>query len=173
MKKSSLIILSGLPGTGKSAIGEKLAKHFSIPIFAKDWLEATLLTGGLDPKLNNTGSIGYQLLSTLIDRQLKLNQSVIVDSVATTASISTTWFRLARKYGVQVKIIECICSDKNLHQSRLLNRSRNIPGWHELVWSDVLRAKSYYRPWTKKRLVLDAVDPFEDNFQKVLKYITD
>jgi SpoVK/Ycf46/Vps4 family AAA+-type ATPase len=38
-----LIIFSGLPGTGKSALAEAVGRELGIPVFAKDWLEATLL----------------------------------------------------------------------------------------------------------------------------------
>lgn len=38
-----LIIFSGLPGTGKSTLAENVGRQLSIPVFAKDWLEATLV----------------------------------------------------------------------------------------------------------------------------------
>ena len=34
----SIIVFSGLPRTGKSTLAEALGRHFSIPVFAKDWL---------------------------------------------------------------------------------------------------------------------------------------
>ena len=44
-----LIVFSGLPGTGKSTLAEAVGRHLSIPVFAKDWLEATLLRSELSP----------------------------------------------------------------------------------------------------------------------------
>ena len=41
-----LIIFSGLPGTGKSTLAETAGKDLSIPVFAKDWLEAILFSVG-------------------------------------------------------------------------------------------------------------------------------
>jgi predicted kinase len=38
-----LVVFSGLPGTGKSALAEQAGRKLGIPVFAKDWLEATLL----------------------------------------------------------------------------------------------------------------------------------
>ena len=43
---------------------------------------------------------------------------------------------------------------KSLHRSRLKERKRNIPGWHELEWSEVERVKQYYSPWEGECLVL-------------------
>ena len=129
-----LIIFSGLPGTGKSTLAERLGKDLSIPVFAKDWLEATLLRNGLKPSDENRslGFAGYEVLTILAERQLMLSQSVILDSVAGSLTIRDTWHQLAIKFGADWRVIECICSDEALHLARLKERKRNIPGWHEL-----------------------------------------
>jgi predicted kinase len=60
-----LIVFSGLPGTGKSSLAEAVAKDLGIPVFAKDWLEATLLRSGLVPTVEDKplGFAGYELLT--------------------------------------------------------------------------------------------------------------
>jgi predicted kinase len=167
-----LIVFSGPPGAGKTALAESVGRTFGIPVFAKDWLEATLLRCELTPANPDKplGSAGYQLLTMLAERQLLLGQSVILDSVASTESIRATWRSLATKYGVDWCVIECICSDQAIHRVRLGIRQRNIPGWHELEWSEVERVKSYYAPWQEERLILDAVQPFEENLRAALAY---
>ena len=167
-----LIIFSGLPGTGKSTIAEMLGRELSIPVFAKDWLEATLLRGGLRPTLEDKplGFAGYELLSILAERQLMLNQSVILDSVAGRQSIRARWRQLANQYDAEWRVIECICSDENLHRSRLHDRQRGIPGWHELQWADVEKAKQMYQPWQEEHLVLDMVDAASENIFKARAY---
>jgi hypothetical protein len=167
-----LIVFSGLPGTGKSMLAEALGKHLCIPVFARDWLEATLLRCELNPapKGKSLGWAGYELLTVLAERQLMLEQSVILDSVAGMQPIRSTWRQLARQYNADWLVIECICADESLHQSRLNQRKRGIPGWHELEWSDVEKVKQYFVPWTDERLVLDMVHPFVVNFSKAKIY---
>jgi len=168
-----LILFSGLPGTGKSALAEQVACELGIPVFAKDWLEATLLRCELAPTnvAKSLASAGYELLTTLAERQMMLGQSVILDSVASTQSIRMTWRGLAEKYHAGWSVIECVCSDENLQRERLGKRQRWIPGWHELDWSDVERVKTYYHPWGEHRLVVDATCPLEENLKIVLKYL--
>jgi predicted kinase len=167
-----MIIFSGLPGTGKSMLAEALGKHLRIPVFARDWLEATLLRCELNPARagKSLGWAGYELLTTLAERQFMLEQSVILDSVAGMQTIRSTWRQLAEGYGTDWHVIECVCSDESIHRSRLNQRNRGIPGWHELEWSDVEKVKQYFVPWEEERLVLDMVHPFVVNFSKAKIY---
>ncbi|MEO8356390.1 MAG: AAA family ATPase [Chloroflexota bacterium] len=167
-----LIIFSGLPGTGKSTLAEAVGKHFCIPVFAKDWLEATLLRSELVPSNQNKppGSAGYQLLTTQAERQLMLNQSVILDSVASAQSIRDMWQHLSEQYQAHWRVIECICSDQSLHRSRLSKRVRHIPGWHELTWPDVEKVQQYHVPWQDERLIVDMLEPFQDNLYQAISY---
>ena len=167
-----LIVFSGLPGAGKSALAEAVGQKLGIPVFAKDWLEATLLHAELTPTNPEKllGSASYELLTVLAERQLNLGQSVILDSVASTRSIRLTWRRLARQFSANWRVIECICSDESLHRARLTTRQRQIPGWHELEWPEVEHVRTYFAPWDEPRLVLDSLQPFDSNFSQALAY---
>ena len=167
-----LIVFSGLPGTGKSTLAENVGKQQCVPVFAKDWLEANLLGNGLVPTITEKplGFASYDLLTTLAERQLMLGQSVILDSVASTATIRDAWRQISKQYGADWRVIECVCSDQAMHRARLVRRKRNIPGWHELTWSDVEKVKQYYAVWEEERLILDIVNPFEENLFKASAY---
>ncbi len=168
-----LIVLSGLPGTGKSSLAEAISRRFAIPVFSKDWLEATLVRSELVPsnESKTLGYAGYELMSMLAERQLRLRQSAILDSVASTESIRNTWRGLAKMYNARWRVIECIWSDEQAHRTHLEKRQRSISGWHELDWSEVERVKAYYAPWTEDHLVVDAVRPAAQNIEVILKYL--
>ena len=168
-----LIVFSGLPGTGKSALAEMVACKLGYPVFAKDWPEATLLLCELVPTNRDKplGSVAYHLLTVLAERQLMLGQSVILDSVASTSSIRSTWRDLAKKYHAEWTVIECVCSNEKIHRARLAMRQRYIPGWHELEWSEVERVKAYYCPWEEDRLIVDAIQPLKGNLKVIFDYL--
>ena len=167
-----MIVFSGLPGTGKSSLAESIGRQLGIPVFAKDWLEASLILSGLGSKddLKQLGFAGYELLTVLAERQFMLNQSVILDSVASTQNSRIKWQQLAEQYGVERLVIECICSDEGVHRARLKERQRNIPGWHELEWADIEKVKQYYPPWEEEHLVLDMVNALKENVFKARAY---
>ena len=87
------MVFAGLPGSGKSRWAETVGQRLTIPVFAKDWLESVLMQCGVTHAFDRFGKqqplgyLGYELLTSLAMRQLQLGQSVILDSVASTASI--------------------------------------------------------------------------------------
>jgi hypothetical protein len=169
-----LILFTGLPCTGKSSLAEAVGQKLAIPVFAKDWLEATLLRHGFRPTGDHCpplGFFGYELLTTLAERQLRLGQSAILDSVASTTTTRERWRALAASHAAGWRVIECVCSDPQTHRNRLASRRRAIPGWPELQWADVERVAASYAPWREPRLVLDAMYALEENLASALGYI--
>jgi predicted kinase len=130
-------------------------------------LRSKLVTAETERQL---GSVGYDLLTVFAERQLSLDQSVILDSVASTESIRNTWRALGKKYNADWRVIECICSDVLAHRERLEKRQRLIPGWHELAWSEVEFVRSYYAPWDEERLIIDALNSVDQNILAALNY---
>lgn len=171
-----LVVFAGLPGTGKSALAEVAGHALGIPVFAKDHLEASLRRSarerGLAPEaMPWLGYAGYDLLTTLAERQLRLGQSTILDSVATFERIRAQWRALAAAHGATWRVVECVCSDEAAHRARLGVRERGIPGWYELEWSDVEAVRANYEPWDEERLIVDAIRPFEENVAQVLAFL--
>lgn len=166
--------MTGLPGTGKSAIAEALGAALPAAVFARDRIEAGLWAGGLPADLGS-GRAAYDVMTALAAEQLAVGQPVVLDSVATTETIRDPWRRTAAHHAAPLRVIECVCSDEHVHRSRLEQRRRDIPGWYELTWGDVEDARSRYEPWPagrdgEKQLVLDAAEPLAANLAAALAF---
>ena len=168
-----VVLFTGLPGTGKSTLAERLARAIRTPAFAGDWL-----MGGLKPARAAFGQLDrgqyseawFGLLRTLVTRQLMLDQGAIVDDVISAGQLEL-WQETADQFKAPLYLIECGCSDQVLHRSRIEGRARGIPGWHEVGWDHVERMRDEITPLTGDCLRVDAVDPLEDNFRRVLDYL--
>lgn len=165
-----VIVISGLPGTGKSTLADAIGAHLRIPVVAKDPIEATLRRGGITAA-GGSGALAYDIVTSLAEEHVRAGLSVVIDSVATTASIRTQWQDLSERWRVPLVAIECICSDEMSHRRRLATRQRGIPGWPELSWDDVLDVRARYEPWTGDRLVVDAANPAPANLARALTHL--
>jgi predicted kinase len=171
--RPQVIIFAGMPGTGKSTLAERLARTVHAPAFAGDWL-----MGGLKPahkalaQLDRSDYLAawFGLLRTLVTRQLMLGQSAVVDDLVSDSQFAL-WRETAERFSARLFLIECVCSDEAVHRARIEGRVRGIPGWHEVGWDHVQRMRAEIPALTVDRLIVDAMEPVEANFSRVLDYI--
>jgi predicted kinase len=163
-----LVVVGGLPGTGKTTIADELAVQLACPVFNKDRIEASLWRDGVTAE-QDSWSVAEHLLTTLASEQVRRGQSAILDTVARRSESRAAWRAIALETGAEFRLIECVCSDRGLHRARIEGRRRGIPGWYELSWDDVETVRARSEPWGDERLVLDAVNPVRANVADVLR----
>ena len=167
---SALIVVSGLPGTGKSTVAEHVALAMCAAHLSKDIFEAALWRSGITREAGADWA-AYEQLGAVAEAQLRLGLPVVLDSVTPNERIRSAWRDIAARTGARFVAIECVCSDESLHRSRLSVRNRNIPGWPEVSWDQVSEIRSRYEPWTGERLVLDATRPMDENLAAAVTYV--
>ena len=78
--------------------------------------------------------------------------------------------RVAESLGARFVGVECVCSDEDVHRSRVEGRDRGIPGWRPSVpWEHVLRMRGLWEAWPQAHLVVDsAKQDAETSLEQVL-----
>lgn len=170
MKHPQLIVISGLPGSGKSTVSEGISKGLAIPVFSVDPIESAILRAGIT-KSFETGLAAYLVAETLAAANLKAGNSAIVDAVSGVKEAKQMWRELSTKLKARLVIIECTVSDKNQHQARIEKRVRNIHGIPEVTWDDVNKRAEEYIEWGEEKLVLDAINPQAVNISQAIEFV--
>jgi len=98
-----------------------------------------------------------------------LGQSAVVDYLVNDAVVRR-WQETAARFDACMIVVECVCSDQDLHRRRVVGRKRGIPGWHEVDWEHVERMRAEFPPLGVKDLTVDAVNAVEGNARLVLEF---
>src|ERR671927_742877 len=89
-----LVVVSGLPGTGKSTVAEAVARRAGAVVLSVDEVEEALLGAGLASDWT-TGAAAYEAVAAAAAENLRLGHTVIVDAVNDSEPARDTWRRAA------------------------------------------------------------------------------
>jgi predicted kinase len=143
-----LIVLSGLPGTGKTTIARELARVMDAVHLRIDSIEQVLRDAGIDVE-----GEGYAVAGAVAGDNLRLGRTVIADCVNPWQLTRDTWRDVARRAGVSALEVEVVCSDRAEHRRRVETREPDLAGHRVPSWQEVLDRD--YHPWDRDRLVID------------------
>jgi predicted kinase len=168
---AALIVFGGVPGSGKSAVSERVGAALGVPVFANDWLLGALTPFGMRHRRDLMG-IGDELLTTLAYRELSAGRSAILDTTSEDPRVRARWAGLASAAGAAFVPVVCVCPDERLHRERVENRLRGIPGWADAgEWTNVSARLATFPPWPDAVLV-DTAQPLDQCVAKVLGQVT-
>ena len=165
----TLVIFSGLPGTGKSILADRLARDLCWPILRIDDIAGDVPPGAdfrfWDEKI--------LVLLTLVEAQLELGVSVIADSVFM-GKDRVHAQEIAFKNKTLFRPIYCFVSDETLWEKRVTERYHELDFPDVATWERIQHQRKWFAPWQEKTaLFVDAVNPAEQNYAEVLRFVKD
>jgi predicted kinase len=164
-----LIVVAGLPGSGKSALADGLAgagrgRRLGRPDRERD-----------DRRRHHrrleAGVAAYEVAGAVAAQNLALGRTVVVDAVSDSEAARSTWWRAAA-------VAE---SASPWSRCGVRTRSSTAAGWRvaaatpahiaEPTWTDVLQRAEHYEPWSVDRLVVDSTQPLDHLVDQVRKHV--
>jgi predicted kinase len=149
-----LIVLSGLPGAGKTTIAKELVRRLGAVYVRIDSIEQKVRDCKVaDSRLDVAGyTVGYAIAGD----NLGLGQTVVADSVNALPVTRNSWRDVARQAQAEILEVEVTCSDRSEHRTRVETRTTDIPGLRLPDWEQVVSRE--YHPWDRERIVVDTED---------------
>ena len=143
-----LVVVSGLPGVGKTTVARALARATGGVYIRIDSIEQALRHAGWQVE-----GEGYSVAHAVAEENLRLGRIVIADCVNPWPLTRSEWRAVADRAGVGRFDIEIVCSDSVEHRRRVESRQPDIAGHTLPTWAEMLGRD--YRPWDRERLVID------------------
>jgi predicted kinase len=147
---SVLVIVGGLPATGKTTISRAVARELGAVHLRIDTIEQAIVRCGFGQQ--PLGPVGYDIGYALAADYLRQGLSVVAESVNPLEVTRAAW-RAAAPDGIRVVEVEIRCSDPVEHQRRAGGRTVDIPDLRLPTWQDIVQRE--YEPWVGEHIVLD------------------
>lgn len=162
-----LIIISGLPGTGKTTFARALAQKMHVHHLNSDMIRDELgKRGQYDP---DTKSLIYERMQERTERYLQAGETVIVDATFYKKNYRKPYFHLAENYGVPLKWIELEAGEQTIRK-----RVEQKRKYSEADFSVYQKIKAAYEPLSIKHLILSSDDrSVSEMLEEAATFITD
>lgn len=168
-----LVVTAGLPAAGKSTIAEVVGNRLGLPVLSVDPIETAILSAGIDAE-QPTGLAAYLVAEAMAEGVLANGRGVVIDAVNAVEPARDQWVKLAARQGAQLRFLEVVCSDPEIHRERLAARS----GRHAVAETAfaVEQSLDEWEPWTGEaaavpRVTLDSVRPLGVNIEQALSFL--
>lgn len=160
--KPVLVVLSGLPGVGKTTVARRVSSTVGAVHVRLDTIEAALTTSGVVDRAGGWSSCpdaGYRVAYAVTADFLNAGHDVVADSVNPLAVTRQAWADTAQAADALLLDVEVTCSDRGLHKMRVEERTSDIDGLTVPTWQQV--EDRTYEPWNRQVLRVDTAAGIE------------
>lgn len=154
-----LVVLSGLPGVGKTTLAREASARVGGVHVRIDTIEAAMVQSGIVAAVggwDNCPEAGYRVAYALAADLLRAGHIVIADCVNPLAITREAWAQVAAGVGVPCLDVEVVCSDIDLHRARVDGRMSDLAGLVVPTWEQVQSRE--FEPWDPPVLRVDTAD---------------
>lgn len=173
-KKLFLVMMAGLPGSGKTTLATGLGMASGWPTVSKDLYKTSLIQCGAGMTDEETGRVAYELLFDQAEEFIvRQRLSIIFDTSAHSQFILENATRIAHVAQAGLKIIHCIAPG-NIRLERLKERAANNfnhPFMLPMATTAIEDESIHFRHLPAERLSIDTSKPLEICLTRCLQYI--
>jgi len=169
MHDLTLVLMAGMPGTGKTSLALTLGQTWGWPVIDKDSLKSPLLTGGISSEL--AGPASYMLMLEIAqDLLVKQHLSVILDSPGRFPFVLERVKAMTEQAGARLKIIQCV-APRQLRNQRLTGRLARPSQWREDAGLSDEEERAMFAHLPADTLTLDTSFPLEGCLASAYAYL--
>lgn len=164
----TLVMLAGMPGTGKSTLARAIATSLDWVVLDKDVVHTTLLQAGTPAA--EAGAMAYKVVLKLAEDLVVLQRrSLVLDTAGRQPIILNEVNRIVKNSQARLKVIRCVL-DPHLRARRLSSRDPLESQWTaDLTASD--QESAWYAHLPEDALLLDTAPPLDQMLEQALTFV--
>lgn len=144
MHRRSLVVLGGLPATGKTTVARKLNRDGHFCYIRIDSIEQALRDSGeMGPE--GVQGAGYLVAYAVVADLLECGNDVLVECVNPIELTRKSWRDVAVAHRSELLEVELYCSDAEEHRARAESRTASVSGLILPTWEEIENRE--YEPW--------------------------
>ena len=161
-----LVIVCGLPGSGKTFLSGALAKHINATVLSTDKIRKEVLKKPVYTKWER--SLVYNIMYLIAKYLHSLDVNCILDGTFNRERSRVEVLRQLQLNPNQFYIVECICPE-DIILSRLLLRKND---YSDADISIYFKMKRIYEPVSYRHITVDTSQPPQQNINIILKALS-
>lgn len=166
--KPVLVLLSGLPGTGKSFVARRLAEALPFVIIESDTVRKILFS---QPRYTAQESRWvHRTCHALIAKLLKRGVRVIYDATNLIEYHRELVYRIADRAGARLVVVKTVAREEVV-QERMRDRQERVAEVSDADWRVYRRMASRQERISHPHLVIDTSEGLEEAAAKILRFI--
>lgn len=160
-----LILICGLPGTGKSSFSKELSKRFSAVHLNSDVIRKKLI-GKPSYSIEEKTKV-YNEMAAQAEELLGNGKNVILDATFFYREFRDMMRGIAERQGVKIHIIRCVLGERET-KSRITRRK---PGVSDADYEVYLKLKKEFEPISGEHLEIDTSLPLKERLRLAERFI--
>ena len=150
-----LVVVGGLPATGKSTVASALARQAGFAFVRVDRIEQAIIASASlgQPLRQPLGPVGYTVAYGVAAEQLGHGISVVAECVNPLGVTRDAWRDIAAGSSARLVEVELVCTNLAAHRERARTREVDIPGLRLPDWEQITSRE--YEPWDRGHLIID------------------
>lgn len=162
-----LILVCGLPGTGKTTVAKKIADETGSFVFNTDIVRKELFE---KPRYTDKEKeLVYKLLFEMAEKFLKSAKNVVLDGTFYKKELRERVRKIARKAKSDFHVVEVKCEEKILKGRMGKRKKEKTPS--DADFEVYKKIKKEYEPIRDKHFVVDTGKDWEKQIERFLKAI--
>ena len=163
-----LVLVCGLPASGKSTISRNIAKNLKATSLSTDIIRKKLFKN--PTYTSEEKRIIYKAMLLVAEYLLRSDRNVVLDGTFYKRSLRNQVYEVTKKTGAKLAIVECQASKNNIKR-RMGRRAGRKNDPSDANYDVYKKIESDFEPIRRKHLVLDTSKSKQSNQEELVKYL--